>query len=76
MIILLIFFVYQSYLSTVDATAQRSIGDYHRRILSKLVSQEQQRLSQLHGAPDEEAEEEDSEVWAVGSQASFETNDD
>ncbi|KAM3583875.1 translational activator of GCN4 [Umbelopsis sp. WA50703] len=66
----------QSYLSTVDATAQRSIGDYHRRILSKLVSQEQQRLSQLHGAPDEEAEEEDSEVWAVGSQASFETNDD
>jgi hypothetical protein len=66
----------QSYLATVDGAAQRNISDYHRRILSKLVTQEQQRLSTLHGAPDEEAEEEDSEVWAVGSLASFEATDE
>jgi hypothetical protein len=33
-------------------------------------------LSNLHGAQDEEAEEEDSEVWAVGSLASFEGDDE
>jgi hypothetical protein len=48
----------------------------HRRILSKLVTQEQQRQSTLHGAADEEAQEEDSELWAVGSLVSFEDNDE
>jgi hypothetical protein len=41
-----------------------------------LVTQEQQRLSTLHGAQDEEAEEEDSEVWAVGSVVSFDGDDE
>lgn len=60
----------------MDGATQRNISDYHRRILSKLVTQEQQRQSTLHGAADEEAQEEDSELWAVGSLVSFEDNDE
>ncbi|RUS31239.1 hypothetical protein BC938DRAFT_478212 [Jimgerdemannia flammicorona] len=62
----------QKYLSTVDSTTAKQITDYHRRILSKLVQQETQRLELLHGGVDQEAEEEDSEVWSVGNIQMFE----
>lgn len=68
--------VYNRYLASVDSSTQKQISDYHRRVLSKLVQQEQQRLSLLHGAPDEEVEEEDAEVWSVGSIAKFKEDED
>ena len=68
--------VYERYLASVDATTQKHISDYHRRVLSKLVQQEQQRVSQLHGSVDEQAEEEDSEVWQIGSLQRFNDEDD
>ncbi|KAI8144145.1 armadillo-type protein [Fennellomyces sp. T-0311] len=68
--------VYERYLASVDATTQKQIADYHRRVLSKLAHQEQQRVSLLHGAPDEQGDEEDSEVWQVGSVAQFGDDDE
>lgn len=68
--------VYERYLASVDATTQKHISDYHRRVLSKLVQQEQQRVSQLHGSLDEQAEEEDAEVWQIGSLQRFNDEDD
>lgn len=67
---------FEKYLGTVDSATQKQISDYHRRVLSKLVGQEQQRVSLLHGAPDEEAQEEDAEVWQVGSIAILEADDE
>ncbi|KAF9438265.1 translational activator of GCN4 [Entomortierella beljakovae] len=58
--------VYQSYLGTIDTTASRALTDYHRRILSKLATNERARLDQLHGQEDAEAAEEDAEVFSVG----------
>ncbi|KAF9179251.1 translational activator of GCN4 [Haplosporangium sp. Z 11] len=58
--------VYQTYLGTIDNTANKALTDYHRRILSKLAANEQARLEQLYGQEDAEAMEEDSEVNSVG----------
>ncbi|KAG0253420.1 translational activator of GCN4 [Actinomortierella ambigua] len=58
--------VYQQYLGTIDTAASKQLVDYHRRILSKLAINERQRLENLHGGYDPEAEEEDAEVYAVG----------
>ncbi|KAF9968995.1 translational activator of GCN4, partial [Actinomortierella ambigua] len=58
--------VYQQYLGTIDTAASKQLVDYHRRILSKLATNERQRLENLHGGYDPEAEEEDAEVYAVG----------
>ena len=68
--------VYEKYLSTVDATTQKQISDYHRRVLTKLAYQEQQRVSQLYGAEDEIATEEDQEVWQVGPVIQFGDEED
>ncbi|KAF9367683.1 translational activator of GCN4 [Mortierella sp. AD011] len=58
--------VYQTYLGTIDTTANKALVDYHRRILSKLALNERARLEQLHGQEDAEAIEEDAEVFSVG----------
>ncbi|KAG0238098.1 translational activator of GCN4 [Actinomortierella wolfii] len=58
--------VYQQYLGTIDTAASKQLVDYHRRILSKLATNERTRLENLHGGHDAEAEEEDAEVYAVG----------
>ncbi|KAF9359136.1 translational activator of GCN4 [Mortierella sp. AD094] len=58
--------VYQTYLGTIDTTANKALTDYHRRILSKLALNERTRLEQLHGQEDPEAVEEDAEVYSVG----------
>lgn len=59
-------------MATVEPATAKQISDYHRRILSKLIQQETQRLELLHGSVDQEAEEEDSEVWSVGNLQTFE----
>ena len=58
--------VYQTYLGSIDATASKTLMDYHRRILSKLALNERTKIEQLHGQEDADAVEEDAEVYSVG----------
>ncbi|KAI9492587.1 hypothetical protein BDB00DRAFT_827253 [Zychaea mexicana] len=68
--------IYEAYLKSVDATTQKQISDYHRRVLSKLAHQEQQRVAQLYGGEDEQATDEDAELWQVGPVVTFGDEDD
>ncbi|CAG8528557.1 17533_t:CDS:10, partial [Acaulospora morrowiae] len=67
--------IMQKYISTVDTQAAKSVTDIHRRVLSKLVSQEQQRLQQKNNGDETDEEmEEEQEIWAVGSSGTFKSD--
>ncbi|CAG8528815.1 4749_t:CDS:10 [Funneliformis caledonium] len=63
--------ILQQYLSTVDETTAKSITDFHKRVLTKIVIQEQQKIPVgITGDMDEEEQE----IWAVGNIGTFASN--
>ncbi|CAB4435640.1 unnamed protein product [Rhizophagus irregularis] len=68
--------ILQQYLSTVDATTAKSITDFHKRVLTKLVVQEQQKMEQIQVGDTNEMDEEEQEIWAVGNIGTFASNVD
>ncbi|CAG8564220.1 8388_t:CDS:10, partial [Diversispora eburnea] len=57
--------VLQEFLSKTDVSTAKSVADFHKRVLSKLVSQ----ASEIN---EMEELEEEQEIWAVGSVGTFE----
>ncbi|CAG8500673.1 3054_t:CDS:2 [Acaulospora colombiana] len=69
-------YMMQKFLSTIDAQTAKSVTDIHKRTLSKLVPQEQQRLRQVStGDEVDEEMDEEQEIWVVGSSGTFDNDE-